>query len=893
MLEPGSRLGPYEVVGLLGAGGMGEVYRACDTRLDRTVAIKVLSADRMREPTMRQRLVREAQAIAMLSHRHICHLNELGHENGIDFLVMEYLDGETLATRLARVGGAGLPTADVLRTGIEIAEALSEAHGRGIVHRDLKPGNVMLTKDGVKLLDFGLAKLQVPADMVSVSTLAPTRQNPLTDEGSILGTWPYMAPEQVDGRGADARTDIFALGAVLYEMATGARAFSAVSHASLIAAILEGEPPPMLERRDELPSTLERVVRKCLAKSPASRWQSARDLADALKWIDSDRQAGSHVLPSATARRSRNPGFWLVATALMAAFGLGAAISWIRASRLEVPSAMVRRFVIQPPADAAAASPHFALSPDGRMLVYDSPPGFRRRSFDQSVPQFISGTEEGFYPTFSPDGQWLAFQQGNTIKKVPTAGGTAVTVADFGGEPGALEIIDMSMTWFPDDSIVFGKPQSGLFRLPASGGSPIALTVPDPEHGEIDHHSPRPIPGGRALLFGRHRGPETFDVALLDLGTGHTRVLMPDAFDARYIPTGHLLFARGESLLAAPFDAQRLALSGPPVVMVERILTNLDNGVARYAIADDGLLAYIPPVQREGRHLAWLSERGAIERLPISSRAMHRPTLSPDGKRIALQVNEGAKRDIWIYDIGSGVTSRLTTDGASENPIWTPDGQRLTFSTTKEARREIYWRRADGTQPAERLVTDTYSVFPGDWSPDGRILVFTRVPPTDRNDIGFFDRDTGKVTMTIAGDAPEQHPRFSPDGRWLAYSSAETGTVEVFVASLDGKTKRQISEGGGSSPVWRPDGRVLYYRKLNRTLLARDVSAFPATLGQAAIVIEDGMLGLGYGYGHPGFDAAADGRLLTVMAATEEISAFRYEIVLNWTEELKQRVPTR
>jgi serine/threonine-protein kinase len=389
-------------------------------------------------------------------------------------------------------------------------------------------------------------------------------------------------------------------------------------------------------------------------------------------------------------------------------------------------------------------------------------------------------------------------------------------------------------------------------------------------------------------LFGRHRGPETFDVALLDLETGRTRVLIPDAFDARFVPTGHVVFARGESLLAVPFDVQRLEVSGAPVVMVERILTTRTDGAANYGIANDGLLAYIAPIDRESRQLAWLSESGAIEPLPISPGGFNRPTLSPDGTRIAVQVSEGARRDIRVYDIGSGVTSAFTSDGASENPIWTPDSQRLTFSTTKDGRREIYWRPADGTQPAERLVADTYSVFPSSWSPDGRSLVFTRVPPTDQTDIGLFDLKTGRVAMIIASHAPEQHPRFSPDGRWLAYSSSETGNVEVFVASLDGKTKRQISDDGGAAPVWRPDGRVLYYRKAIRTLVARDVSGFPATIGKPTVLVKDGNLAQGFGYGHPGFDAAADRRLLLVLAGADE-TALRFEIVINWLEELKQR----
>ena len=892
-LAPGTRLGPYEVSTLLGAGGMGEVYRARDTRLHRTVAIKVLAEHRIADPSIRQRFDREARAVAALSHPNICHLNDVGHQDGVDFLVMEYLEGETLAARLAR---QRLPIDEVLRYATEIVEALAEAHRHGIVHRDLKPSNVILTKTGVKLLDFGLAKLQpgVSGPGRSGSTLAATRENPLTDEGSILGTWPYMAPEQLGGKEADARTDIFAFGAMLYEMATGTRAFEGDSHASLIAAILERDPAPLTDRRQAAPAALDRIVRKCLAKQPDARWQSARDLADALKWIDEERTSSRQsAARSAEAGRPATRWRWMASAvaALGVGLALGATVVW-NLPRDVAPAAPVSRFTIQPPMTARIATWEFTLSPDGRALVYeartDQGVALHLRSLDQRDARPIPGTEGGYYPTFSPDSQWIAFFVGNTLKKVSRSfGAPPLTIAEFPG------LITRSIAWLPDNGIILGRVGVGLFRVPADGGTPVRLSTPGA--GVIDHHNPRWLPGARALLITSHRGPETFDVAALDLESGDARVIVADAFDAWYAPSGHLVFARGQTLLAAPFDVTRLAVTGPAVVVVDAIYTFPNDGSAGYAVSQDGLLSYVPAIQREGRRLAWLGTNAAVDPLPTDPRGFWRPTVSPDGARIAVEVTEGERRDIWICDVKTGALNRLTSDGASMSPIWTPDGRRITFSHIKDGRREVYWQPVDGTSPPELLVTDTYSVLPGSWSPDGRTLAFIRQPPTDQTDIGLFDLAARTSTMTIAGEKPEQQARFSPDGRWLAYATSETGRSEVVVASLDGKVRRQISVNGGSAPVWRPQGHILFYRvgPGGRTIMAVDVSRFPATIGKPTPVVKDGPFPFNVGgFGHPGYDAGADGRLLVALAAPQETAeSLHLEVVVNWFEELKQRVP--
>jgi serine/threonine-protein kinase len=914
-LTAGAHLGPYEILAGIGAGGMGEVYRARDTRLDRTVAIKVLAEHRITDPQMRQRFDREARAVAALSHPHICHLNDVGHDDGVDFLVMEYLEGETLAVRLAR---APLPLGEVLRYAIEIAEALSEAHRHGIVHRDLKPGNVILTRTGVKLLDFGLAKLQPIATATpSLSTLGPTHEAPLTGEGSILGTWPYMSPEQVEGKEADARTDIFGLGAVLYEMATGRRAFAGDSHASLIAAILERDPEPFADRLPDAPAALERVVRKCLAKHPDARWQSASDLADALRWIAEEYQSTSQRVteaPAVSARSARWP--WIASIVIAAGIIAAGAAMWPTAS---VPAASIRRFVIQPAADARLAEPQprFALSLDGRTLVYtangvinrDGGAGGRGNSLfvrplDQLVARPIPGTENASELTLSPDGQWVAFIANDTLKKVSlTSGAPPILLAD---DIGALE---QSIEWLPDNTIVVGRfhdvAGGGLYRVAANGGAMERLTIPDASQGELDHHFPRALPGGRVLLLTRHlkAGADSYDVAGLQLDTGAIRTIVPDGFDARYVPTGHLVFARGEALMAAPFDINRLALSGPPIVVVDQVMSANNVGGsgafgrgARYAVADDGTLAYIPPVTRRGRRLAWVRAAEPPEPLPFAPRAFARPSLSPDGTRVAVQIEEEGGPDIWLYDLRQGTFTPLTSDKTSQAPIWTRDGQRVTFSRLKDGREELYWQPTDGA-PAELLLADALRLFPGSWSPAGRTLVFVRNPNNDLTELGQFDLDTRQWKTLPVAATNIRHPQISPDGRWLAYV-AQTRRPEVYVAALGGSTvKRQISNDGGYAPVWSRDGKVLYYRNLAGLngagdFVTVDVSRLPATIGKPTPLAR-ALPAVRGGQYHVGYDVAADGRLLIVQPDPEESAPLRFEIVLNWFEELKARVPTK
>lgn len=888
----GRTFGPYQIVAKVGQGGMGEVYRARDTRLDRTVAIKVLAPHRLHDSGMRLRLDREARTIAALNHPHICHLHDVGHQDGIDYLVMEFLEGETLAARLSRTSNRSpLPQDELFTYAIQMADALAEAHQHGIVHRDLKPGNVMLTRTGVKLLDFGLARLAEASDAGEMT--APTRDVTLTAEGSVMGTWPYMAPEQLEGRPVDARSDIFAFGAVLYEMATGRRAFEGDSQARLAAAILERDPDPFGTTAAQAPPALERLVRKCLAKRPDARWESARLVADALRWLDEERkstggQAAVPAVPPAPAR-----GRWRRAATLGVVAVLGALFAWTWIPRPTSAPPSLRRFEIEPRPHRLSAA-HFALSRDGRTLVYaassDGRSALYVRPFDQLVPRVIEGTDGGSFPVFSPDGQWLAFFTRDRLRKVALSpGATPVTLAEVPDSP-----IDHSVTWLQDNTIVFGvaardEAIGGLWRVPAEGGAPERLTTPDPSQGEIDHHTPRPLVGSHAILVTRHKGAEAYDVAVLHLDTREVKVVVPDAFDARYLPTGHLLFARGSALFVAPFDADRLEVTGPAVVMVDQVRTSLNNGAARYEVAEDGTLVVVPSADPVGRYLAWVGGNRPPDPLPINGKAFSRPSLSLDGTRIAVQVDDGSRRDIYVYDRTPGTLVPLTTDGLSEAPHWTPDGGRVTFSRTLQGRREVYWQPFDGSAPAERLVSDPFSVFAGGWSTDGQALAILRQPPTDLNEIGvYYVQDKRAAAITVAAMAAR--PRISPDGHWIAY---ESGEGQIVVEAIQGGARRQITSEAGFAPVWGGNGRLYYVRRETQfTIFVVDLSQFPRVIGKAEAVARDVQMVIGSD-AHAGYAVGPDGRLLVVQPGPEDLAPPRFEIVLNWFEEVKQRTGPR
>ncbi|MFY9530333.1 MAG: protein kinase [Candidatus Acidiferrales bacterium] len=889
----GQTLGPYHIVGKIGAGGMGEVYRARDTRLNRMVAVKVLPTHLADRPELRERFEREARTIGSLNHPHICTLHDIGHQDGIDYLVMEYLEGETLAQRLAK---GPLPLEQVLQYAIEIADALDKAHRKGVTHRDLKPGNVMLSKSGSKLLDFGLAKLKPEAAPATVPfSQLPTAKDAITAQGTILGTLQYMAPEQLEGKEADARTDIFAFGVVVYEMATGKKAFEGKSQASVIGAILKDDPPSISSLQPMTPPSLDRVVKACLAKEPDERWQTASDLCRELKWIAKGDSSVEALHERAQYKWVRALPWVLagISALVLVALIIG---NTLRAPRPPTRPSITRFVVVLPPSDRLPLgfNPVLALAPDGSRLVYVANHGGSTQLYLRSTDRFeataIPGTEGGGSPFFSPDGQSVGFFAGGKLKKVSLSGGAPLTLCSAPTNRGG--------SWGPDGTIVFTPSVSlGLFRVSAAGGTPTPLTALDRKKGELSHRWPEILPGGKAVLFTTWTGA-TFDdarIGVLLLETGEQRVLVEGGTYARYVPSGHLVYARAGGLLAVPFDLKRLEVTGTPVSLLEGVSTNPFFGVADFSTSADGSLAYVPGGSSAGEAtLSWVDRNGATQALPAPPRAYMFPRLSPDGQQLAVGI-QSPNPGLWLYELGRGTLTRLSSaSGIIPYPTWTPDGKRVTFLAAPGGPVNIYWMAADGSGAAESLTTGENYKAPGSWSPDGRVLAFTEQDPTAGWKIWVQSLEGDrKARPFLQTTSFEGGPMFSPDGHWLAYESDESGRVEVYVTPFPGPGgKWQISTEGGTEAVWARNGRELFYRNGDK-MMAAAVETKPAfAAGKPKLLFEGHYETSLYAF-QPSYDVSPDGkRFLMVKASERESVATRINVVLNWFEELKRRVPT-
>jgi Tol biopolymer transport system component/predicted Ser/Thr protein kinase len=902
-LSAGTRLGPYEILAPVGAGGMGEVYRARDTRLGREVALKVLPAHLSASPELRRRLEREAKAVSQLSHPHICTLHDSGREGEADFLVMEYLEGETLAHRLEK---GPLPLEQALQTASEIAAALDKAHRQGVVHRDLKPGNIMLTKGGAKLLDFGLAKLHDPASVEGVDSMLPTQAQPLTEEGKIVGTYPYMAPEQLEGEKADGRTDIFAFGAVLYEMVAGQRAFEGRRRASLIAAILSSEPRPITELQPMTPPLLDRVVRRCLAKEPDERWQSAADLANELKWIgEGHSEVGTST--AAPGRAGRLGTRWRRVGSALAIAALAVVLAfWGGRRSRRSPSHPVTRFALELPASqqlyTRIDAPTLVLSRDGQKLIFVGGQGQERqiyvRSMDDLEIRPISGTR-GLYESslfVSPDGRWIGYYKDRRLWKVLIEDGVPVPLLDSAANIWQAD-------WGEDDTITFAAGSiSGLFRIPANGGEPEVLTKLDSERGEVFHGNPQMLPGGRALLFSVSIG--NYDAArieVLSLGTGSRHVVIKDVFCPAYVPSGHIVFGRDGTIMAAPFDIATLEVTGTAVPVLSNVQMDTWNRVASFAVSPTGTLVYVPSGQGIGEgQLVWTDREGATQPLRAPPGLYLTPKLSPDGTQLAVGQRRGSGVQLMLYDLQREVPTQLTFEGAYNFvPVWSPDGKRIAFWSARGGQFNIFLTAADGTGTPQRLQASTLIQRPGSWSPDGEYLAYVEATVEEQHDIWTLriSEPGEEPEPFLTSEFNEISPAFSPDGRWIAYASDESGRFEIYVKQfLPGSggdaSRKRVSREGGWQPVWSREGEELFYRDIDGTrLMAVNVRTEPRLeVGEPRVLLAEPDTPPPTPFESACYDVAADGRFLMISESESRRASMKVVVVLNWSEELKKQM---
>ncbi len=891
-IEAGTKLGPYEILGPVGAGGMGEVYQARDTRLDRTVAVKVLPSHLSADPALRQRFEREARSVSSLNHPHICTLHDIGHQEGVDFLVMEYLEGETLGARLER---GPLPTEELLRTAVQIADALAVAHRQGFVHRDLKPGNVMLTKSGAKLLDFGLAKAAGAAGAASSLTAAPTTASPLTAEGTIVGTFQYMAPEQLEGCEADARSDIFAFGTVLYEMATGKPAFAGRTQASLIASILKEEPRPIAALAPMTPPMLERLVRRCLAKDPDLRWQSASDMADQLRWIA---EAGSQAgvpLPVAARRKGRER-LWMGLSLVLAVAVLALGLGYLTGSPADLHRPV--NASILPPEGTTFSSigepaGPVVLSPDGQRMVFAavSTEGIQRlwlRSLDEGTATSLAGTDGAARPFWSPAGNAIGFFALGKLKKIDLSSGSVLTIADAPQGRGG--------SWNDDGVIVFTPNfRAPIYKVDADGGEPEPVTQLDTSRHESTHRYPLFLPDGRHFLFMARTAvagtPRDTAIYAGSIDSMDRKLIVRADSDARYA-AGMLLFTRERTLLAQPFDPGSLELTGDLATVAKEILVDPVFSRAVFSVSDNGALVYQTGDFKDESRLVWYDREGRELDAVGDPAAFLTHRLSPDGKKVAASITEpGPGRSIWVYDLARGIKTRLTfsSDGIDAYAQWSPDGSEIVFTSTGGGAMTLFRKETSGAGQAERLHDEDGDSYVTSWSSDGRHVLFTLLgysePPTG-SDILVASREGGEEpTVYLRTAFNEDGAEFSPDGRWVAYSSDESGRQEVYAAPFPQPTgKWQISTGGGTQPRWRKDGKEIYYLSSDNKVVAVKVSAGKSGLeiGEATPLFQAQI--------NPGawesYDPSADGQRFLINTGSAQKVLSPITLVLNWTETL-------
>ncbi|MGD0957207.1 MAG: protein kinase [Candidatus Acidiferrales bacterium] len=885
-IQPGNHLGPYEILSAIGAGGMGEVYRARDAKLGRDVALKVLPEAFARDAERMARFQREAKVLASLNHTNIASIYGLEDSSSTHALVMELVEGPTLADRI-RVGP--IPISEALPIAKQMCDALEYAHERGIVHRDLKPANVKVTNDdAVKVLDFGLAKaLEGDASSIDIAN-SPTVSRMATQAGVLLGTAAYMSPEQAKGKAVDRRADIWAFGCVLYEMLTGQMAFRGETVTDTLAAVIKEE-PDWSQLPAATPIRVRVLLRRCLQKDLKQRLQAIGDAR-----ISLDEVLAGAPDPSLAGAARISASFWRRALVLsLGALLLGLAVATLVTWNLKPtpPQPVTRTVITLPPGQQLAGleiGPAVVISPDGTHLAYVATQGGTQqlylRPMDSLEAKPVSGTEGALSPFFSPDGQSLGFFAGGKLKKVSVSGGAALTLGDAADPRGA--------SWGSQGTIVFAPSATGALQKVSDGGG-----IPQPltrlEKGEVGHRFPEFVPGGKAVVFvsGTSSGNWTdAQVVVQSVVTGERRDVIQGGTQPGYAPSGYLVYVRGGNLMAVPFDSRRLELTGAAVPVVEGIREVPLTGAAQYSVSLTGSLAYIPGgAQATQNKLVWVSRDGAEQSLAAPVRAYRFPRLSPNGQRVAVNTDG----QLWLYDLSRGTLSRFTFEGNDLNTIalWTPDGMRIAFNSNKEGPQHLFWQLVNGTGGAERLTIDEYNKFPSSFSPDGQLLAYTEVNPTTGSDIWVLRLGDRKAQPFLQTAFNESAPRFSPDGRWLAYVSDESGRYEVYVQPYPGPGgKWQISTEGGTEPVWNRNGRELFYRNGNK-MMAVDVTAQPSFSAGKPRVLFEGQYSAS-GPSLPSYDVSADGQRFLMLKPSEQAGAAptQINVVLNWFEELKRRV---
>jgi Tol biopolymer transport system component len=818
----GQTLSHYRVTAALGAGGMGEVYRATDTTLGRDVAIKVLPPEVAQDPERLGRFKREAHLLASLNHPHIAAIYGLEEADGKPFLALELVEGEDLKERLER---GAIPVDEALEIARQIAEALEEAHNKGIVHRDLKPANVTLTPEGkVKVLDFGLAKAWSGDGGSGGSSMdlsqSPTLARTGTLAGVILGTAAYMSPEQASGKVVDKRADIWSFGVVLFETLAGAPLFTGETASEVMASVIKEE--PAWDRLPaECPPAITKLLRRCLGRRPRERLQ---DIGDARLEIEEALHAPAADADAPGPTRVRPRWTWAAGGVVVGALLAGlAAWSLEPAAAPRHPAHLAVPLPESGALEGARGTSALALSPDGTSLVYVGRAGATSRLFLRPMNQFeprpMAGTEGADGPVFSPDGQWVAFFAAGELRKVAVAGGPVTTLAEAPAGLGA--------SWGPDDVIIYCPDGwgRGLWRVPAGGGVAEALTRPDPKTGESRHALPHHLPGGEVILFASFKGPSPANASLeaLSLRTGQRHVLVQGATQGRYVAPGRLVYASGGALLVAPFDRTRLAVTGPALPVLEGVLNDSVSGSAHFGVAADGTLAYVPAATlHDERTLVAVDRSGVARPLTDARHPYEDMDLSPDGSRLALTI-EGPSWGIWILELERGTLTRLTLENDNRDPRWTPDGRRVVYTSFRNGRYGIYQKAADGSGPEEQLTTGEYTQGPESWSPDGREMTFGQWSPETQSDLWVLPRPDGapgEPRLLVGTRFSEGGSIFSPDGGWLAYESPESGRFEVYVQPYPGPGGRvQVSTDGGEGPIWAPNGRELFYRSGDKMMV--------------------------------------------------------------------------